>query len=75
MRKNKQAGYGMGSVPPGGAIITQGAPADDYVCVTCGYVEVYISDATRLDYIAENWAHVEGPDAVSDTHRLPARGQ
>jgi predicted nucleic-acid-binding Zn-ribbon protein len=29
---------------------------DNYVCVSCGYVENYISDRKALDTIAEQWA-------------------
>jgi hypothetical protein len=75
MRQNKANSYGMGSIPLGGTIISQGAPADDYVCVSCGYVEVYISDSTRLDYISENWRRVEGPDSSTDTRHLPPLGK
>jgi predicted nucleic-acid-binding Zn-ribbon protein len=32
------------------------AALDNYVCVSCGYVESYISDKKALDKIAEHWA-------------------
>jgi hypothetical protein len=34
------------------------AALDNYVCVTCGYVESYISDKTALERIEKQW-----PDA------------
>lgn len=31
---------------------------DQYVCVNCGYVETYLSDAEGLAYVAQHWPHV-----------------
>jgi predicted nucleic-acid-binding Zn-ribbon protein len=28
---------------------------DNYVCITCGYIESYISDNNALQRIQENW--------------------
>lgn len=35
------------------------AALDNYVCVTCGYVERYISDTTALERIREQWVSAE----------------
>lgn len=35
------------------------APVDRYVCVTCGYVASYVSDAADLEDIAANWPKAE----------------
>ena len=32
------------------------APLDNYVCVTCGYVERYISDSSSLSKISKTWS-------------------
>lgn len=35
--------------------LTSLAPIDNYVCVTCGYVERYISEKSKLKEIAKKW--------------------
>lgn len=29
-----------------------------YICVSCGYLEYYLSEQTDLDYICEHWDRV-----------------
>jgi hypothetical protein len=31
------------------------AEVDNYVCLSCGYVETYIAKPEDLDFIAQNW--------------------
>lgn len=31
---------------------------DHYICVTCGYVEVYVEDKARLAAVAKDWKKV-----------------
>lgn len=38
--------------------LTSLAPLDNYVCVTCGYVERYISERSKLKEIARKWDRV-----------------
>jgi len=38
--------------------LTSLAPIDNYVCVTCGYVERYISERSKLKEIARKWDRV-----------------
>lgn len=35
--------------------LTSLAPIDNYVCVTCGYLERYISERSKLKEIARKW--------------------
>lgn len=30
-----------------------------YVCTTCGYLEIYISEKKKLENIAKKWQHVQ----------------
>lgn len=39
--------------------LTSLAPIDNYVCVTCGYVEHYISDQSKLKEIVKKWDKAE----------------
>jgi DNA-directed RNA polymerase subunit RPC12/RpoP len=41
--------------------LTSMAALDNYVCVTCGLVESYISDKDKLEDVAERWDKVN-PD-------------
>ena len=41
--------------------LTSMAALDNYVCVTCGLVESYISDKDKLDDVVELWDKVN-PD-------------
>lgn len=31
---------------------------DHYICTTCGYVELYIEDKTKLEAVAKDWKKV-----------------
>jgi predicted nucleic-acid-binding Zn-ribbon protein len=42
-------------------------PLDNYVCITCGYVESYISDEKARQQINEKWPH------ANDTKRKRKR--
>ena len=39
--------------------VTLPVPAEDYVCITCGYFERYIADQEKLVSVAQNWEKVE----------------
>ncbi|HBE16133.1 MAG TPA: hypothetical protein DEG17_15845 [Cyanobacteria bacterium UBA11149] len=41
-----------------GSSVARYASLDTYVCVTCGYVENYVTSTEDLEYIQENWASV-----------------
>ncbi len=34
------------------------ASVTQYICVDCGYVEEYVSDASKLEKIRQNWSRV-----------------
>lgn len=40
------------------SILTSGTDYLSYVCITCGYFENYISDASKLQHVAEKWDQV-----------------
>lgn len=40
--------------------IIKGAPLDNYVCTSCGYVESYISDHEALRKISKIWDYADG---------------
>ena len=39
------------------------AEREHYVCTSCGYVQVYISDSESLKKIAESWPRAGSPEA------------
>lgn len=43
----------------GGFTEPEYAALDNYVCINCGYVESYISEAEHLVFIAKNWPRVK----------------
>jgi len=54
----KMNGYGMNSVPIKGRFSPSLAALDNYVCISCGYVESYIADSRKREEIAQNWSKV-----------------
>lgn len=54
--KIKGGAYGSNSIPITALSI---APLDNYVCVDCGYVESYVTDAEKLKKIADKWPKVK----------------
>ncbi|HEY9636547.1 MAG TPA: hypothetical protein V6D14_24310 [Coleofasciculaceae cyanobacterium] len=38
---------------------------DTYVCVTCGYIESYVTKLQDLSYIKEEWTRVDATDDSS----------
>ena len=66
----KRPGYGVSSVQVRGTM-SQAAPLDNYVCTTCGYIELYLEDIDERNYITDHWDRVEGAGGGSDTRRLP----
>lgn len=57
----KSGPFAGNAIPIG---LTSMAALDNYVCVTCGLVESYISDKDKLDDVAERWDKVN-PDTES----------
>ena len=51
----KKGPFGSNSIPIG---LTSIAALDNYVCVTCGYVERYVSEADKLTEISAKWTKV-----------------
>ena len=45
-------------VVPLGLLSVGGSATDLYVCVRCGYVEIYVQDEADLPQIAEKWPKV-----------------
>jgi predicted RNA-binding Zn-ribbon protein involved in translation (DUF1610 family) len=54
----KRGTYYSNSIPIKGHWAQSHAILDNYVCVSCGYVESYILDPGKLKEIAENWDRV-----------------
>ncbi len=48
----KKGPFGSNAIPIG---LTSIAALDNYVCISCGYVESYISDPDKLIEIAGKW--------------------
>jgi len=57
----KKGPFGSNSIPIG---LTSIAALDNYVCVTCGYVERYVSEAEKLAEISKKWTKVEAAKAA-----------
>lgn len=45
-----------------GRLINKPSNHRDYVCVTCGYFEQYVTDTAKLAEVARKWARVMPPD-------------
>ena len=45
--------------------LTVMAAMDNYVCSQCGYVESYVSDASKLDTIVKKWKKVSSDDSAT----------
>jgi ssDNA-binding Zn-finger/Zn-ribbon topoisomerase 1 len=52
--KSRADGH-TGVIQIGGGFVPHTAQLDSYVCISCGYVESYISDQEKLAMIAERW--------------------
>jgi hypothetical protein len=39
----------------GGSLLPRTARVDNYICISCGYLESYVSDQKKLRLIAEHW--------------------
>lgn len=52
----KKGPFASNSIPVSLASV---AARDNYVCLRCGYVESYISEADRLAEIAKKWVRVK----------------
>jgi len=58
----KSGPFSSNAIPIGLASM---AALDNYVCVTCGLVESYIADASKLEDVAKRWDKV-APGAGSE---------
>ncbi len=56
----KKGPFGSNSIPIG---LTSIAALDNYVCISCGYVESYISDLGKLTEISRKWDNVAQEDS------------
>ena len=59
-----------------GSSVARYASLDTYVCVTCGYVENYVTSREDLEYIRDNWKPVgvryDNSDRTPENgHRIP----
>lgn len=52
----KKGPFASNSIPVSLASV---AARDNYVCIRCGYIESYISEADRLSEIAQKWVRVK----------------
>ncbi|MFZ0242398.1 MAG: hypothetical protein WAL90_12195 [Desulfobacterales bacterium] len=57
----KKGPFASNSIPVSLASV---AARDNYVCIRCGYIESYVSDADRLAEIAKKWVRVK--DAAAE---------
>jgi hypothetical protein len=57
MKATRSNYYGSNSVPINWATL---APLENFVCITCGYVESYILDAGKLEKIQKHWKRADG---------------
>lgn len=60
----KNGPFGSNSIP---VSLFSIAALDNYVCVECGYVESYISDASKLKEISKKWPKVNGAAAEEES--------
>ncbi|MFZ0613973.1 MAG: hypothetical protein WAM73_17160 [Desulfobacterales bacterium] len=56
----KKGPFASNSIPVSLASV---AARDNYVCIRCGYVESYVSEADRLAEIAKKWVRVKAAAA------------
>jgi len=56
----KKGPFGSNAIPIG---LTSIAALDNYVCISCGYVESYISDLGKLTEISQKWDTVGQEDS------------
>lgn len=59
----KKGPFGSNSIP---ISLTSVAALDNYVCVECGYLESYVSNAERRAEIANKWVHVQNTNSTPD---------
>ncbi len=52
----KKGPFASNSIP---VSLSSVAARDNYVCISCGYVESYIGEADRLAEIARKWVRVK----------------
>ncbi len=69
-RKFIWPGYGISSIQVKEEM-SQTLPLDNYICTSCGYVELYLEDASAMIYITDHWDGVESAESDRDTRRLP----
>jgi Zn finger protein HypA/HybF involved in hydrogenase expression len=63
--RNLPGPYGINAIPLAhGVVNTNVAVLDNYVCPECGYVESYIADGEKLDYIAQHWPKAQEGEAT-----------
>ena len=55
----KKGPFGSNAIP---IALTSIAALDNYVCISCGYVESYISDPGKLAEISRKWDNVGQKD-------------
>jgi len=60
----KKGPFASNSIPVSLASV---AARDNYVCIRCGYVESFISEADRLSEIAKKWVRVKTAGDEPDT--------
>jgi hypothetical protein len=66
----KAGAYGGNAIP---ITAWSGVALDNYVCVDCGYVELYISDVGALRKIAENWPKANKVKSIHIKHGIRTR--
>jgi len=57
--KDKGISYGSGSgLYVHTSMISQSTDCQSYVCTTCGYYELYITDPKKLEAVAKKWQYI-----------------
>lgn len=64
----KRGPFGLNTIPLGG-FFGKLMPLDNFVCVSCGYVESFVGGAADLRAIAQRWPRVstKGETSVGTT--------